>query len=338
MNFAVVVTSISAPNDALKSLASGALAHRGRFIVIGDAKSPVEFQLDGCEYYSVSRQRETGLKFAAACPLAKYSRKNIGYLLAIRSGVDCLVETDDDNIPRPSFWNARHRHVIGRVAVAEGWVNAYRYFTDAHIYPRGFPLELIAGAGEKAASLVEGNSFCAIQQGLADENPDVDAVYRMLLPLPISFDANTPVILPPRAWCPFNSQNTTFFREAFPLLYLPTYCSFRMTDIWRSFVAQRILWECDGSISFHAPTVFQVRNEHDLLRDFEEEIPGYLNNARMAQALMELNLRPGAENIRDNMISCYEMLVSIGLVKVEELPLLQMWFQDLHDIGKQESD
>ncbi|MBV5271274.1 MAG: DUF288 domain-containing protein, partial [Afipia sp.] len=74
-------------------------------------------------------------------------------------------------------------------------------------------------------------------------NPDVDAIYRLTLPLPQSFREEQPVALGRNVWCPFNSQNTTWWKEAAPLLYLPSFCSFRMTDIWRSFVAQRIAWE-----------------------------------------------------------------------------------------------
>jgi hypothetical protein len=56
-------------------------------------------------------------------------------------------------------------------------------------------------------------------------------------------------------WVRFNSQNTVFFLDAFPLLYLPGHVSFRMTDIWRSFVAQAAVSHHDGAIAFHAPTV-----------------------------------------------------------------------------------
>ena len=84
---------------------------------------------------------------------------------------------------------------------------------------------------------------CPIQQGLADGNPDVDAIFRLVLPLPMNFGRKPPIALCRGAWCPFNSQNTSWWPAAYPLLYLPAYCSFRMTDIWRSFVAQRICWE-----------------------------------------------------------------------------------------------
>ena len=91
------------------------------------------------------------------------------------------------------------------------------------------------------------------------------------------------------AWCPFNSQNTTFFRKVFPLLYLPAHCSFRMTDIWRSFVAQRILHHLGHPVLFHEATVWQERNDHCLHRDFLDEVPGYQNNHAIREALIRLD-------------------------------------------------
>ncbi len=329
-NAAVVVTSISAPNFPLKEIASGARAAGSRFIVIGDGKSPASFELDGTEFYSVNAQIETGLGFARLCPTAKYSRKNIGYLLAIRGGAPFIVETDDDNIPRADFWSARDRSVTGRVAPTVKWVNAYRFFSETSIYPRGFPLEELTREREAGLPCTgTATATCPIQQGLADANPDVDAIYRMLFPLPVDFDPNEPLLLPAGAWCPFNSQNTTFFPEAFPLLYLPTYCSFRMTDIWRSFVAQRLLWTCDWQLSFHRATVYQERNDHNLLRDFADEVSGYLNNARIATTLAALDLPHGPEHLTANLVACYEALIGLGLVGAEERPLLQAWLSDL---------
>ncbi|MHC4265647.1 MAG: STELLO glycosyltransferase family protein, partial [Planctomycetota bacterium] len=68
----------------------------------------------------------------------------------------------------------------------------------------------------------------------ADDNPDVDAVYRLTQRLPLTFRKDRRLALGNGSKCPFNSQNTTWFPDAYPLLYLPAYCSFRMTDIWRS--------------------------------------------------------------------------------------------------------
>jgi STELLO glycosyltransferases len=325
----LVVTSISAPNEALGSFATGSAAHDFHFLVIGDAKSPAAFQLNGCDYYSLDRQRETGLAYAEVCPTGHYARKNIGYLLAIRAGTDAIRDTDDDNLPRDSFWEILPRAQQTKTRRGQGWVNVYRWFSDAVIWPRGLPLDRIHHDLPLWEDLAVASTDCPIQQGLADENPDVDAIYRLTLPLPQNFRSDRRVVLGAGAWCPFNSQNTTWYPEAFPLLYLPAYCSFRMTDIWRSFVAQRIAWTNEWSILFHESTVWQERNEHNLMRDFADEVPGYLNNTRIATELDALPLAPGLKKIPDNLRLCYHKLVELELVGAQEIELLEAWLRDL---------
>lgn len=327
---AVVVTSISGPNAVLKALAQGCLERGGAFIVVGDSKSPRDFKLEGCRFYGLEQQRSLSLSYPKLCHEKSYTRKNIGYLLAIQSGAQFIVETDDDNAPIEGFWGPRNPLVIGDGVSGEGWLNAYRYFSKTNIYPRGFPLEQVLSSNANLPPRNESREAkCLIQQGLANGNPDVDAVYRMLFPLPLNFDQNRPLILGENLWCPFNSQNTTTFPEAYPLLYLPTFCTFRMTDIWRSFIAQRVGWTCDWNISFHSSTVYQDRNEHDLLRDFSDEVPGYLNNAKIAKALASLPLTRGPEAIESNMRMCYQKLIEIELIRPQEMELLEAWFSDL---------
>ncbi|NEP46076.1 MAG: DUF288 domain-containing protein, partial [Okeania sp. SIO2H7] len=135
-------------------------------------------------------------------------------------------------------------------------------------------------------------------------------------------------------WCPFNSQNTVWSPQAYPLLYLPAYCSFRMTDIWRSFVAQRICWENGWRVLFYSPTVYQERNEHNLMRDFEDEVSGYLNNDKIAKSLAEINLKSGEANLLDNLSKCYDALIGLGVVKPEEAELVEAWARDLTAILK----
>ena len=326
---AVVVTSIAAPNAVLGALAEGCRGRGHRFIVVGDEASPAEFRLEGCDFYGLKEQRETGFKFAELCPTRHYARKNLGYLLAARGGATVIAETDDDNIPRESFWAERQRRQSVPTAEGAGWVNVYRYFTDEHIWPRGLPLERVKDAAPEFDSLALADVDCPVQQGLADENPDVDAIYRLVAPLPVSFRRDRRVALARGSWCPFNSQNTTWWGEAFALMYLPAYCSFRMTDIWRSFVAQRVMWEQGWGVLFHEPTVWQERNEHNLMRDFRDEVPGYLHNAAICEALARIRLAPGAGRMGENMLACYEKLVGMSLVGAQELPLLAAWLEDL---------
>lgn len=325
----IVITSINAPNTALRAFAEGGAQHGFRFVVIGDTKSPADFALEGCDFYSVDRQLSLSSSFAALCPTRHYARKNIGYLVAARAGAQIIRDTDDDNLPRPAFWHDEVRRQSVPFAEGTGWLNVYRWFSEAVIWPRGLPLNQINTAMPAFESLPLVEADCPIQQGLADENPDIDAIYRLVLPLPQNFRTDRRAALGRQAWCPFNSQNTTWFRDAFPLLYLPAYCSFRMTDIWRSFVAQRIAWANGWSILFHEPTVWQERNEHNLMRDFEDEVPGYLHNATIGRELDALPIQAGVENIPANLRLCYQRLCELKLIGEKELPLLEAWLADL---------
>lgn len=299
------------------------------YIVIGDTKSPADFKMEGCDYWSVDKQLTLPFELAKITPTRHYSRKNLGYLLAIKNGSTELVETDDDNIPRAEFWSEKNREVKSHVFENAGWVNVYHYFTKNMIWPRGFPLEELQNKQFELSTLKNDSINCPIQQGLADENPDVDAVYRLTYPLPMNFEIKAKLALGKNAWSPFNSQNTYWFKEAFPLMYLPSFCSFRMTDIWRSYVAQRIAWECGWSILYHEPTVWQERNAHNLMKDFEDEIPGYSNNLNICKELQALALKPGKENISDNLITCYQKLIDIDVVGKEEMGLLKAWINDI---------
>lgn len=326
--YAVVVTTINPPTRAVEEIVRDAGQLGAEFVIVGDSKSPLDFDQPGATYLSLEAQRTAGFRYGEIAPARHYARKNVGYLAAIRNGASVLIETDDDNIPRPEFWAARQATVQARLCEAADWTNVYGWYADSLIWPRGLPLERVRTPPPPWNSLPETEVYCPIQQGLADENPDVDAIYRLVLPLPVDFRRRGPVALR-GAWCPFNSQNTTFFRPAFPLLYLPYHCSFRMTDIWRSFVAQRIAYLNDWGVLFHDATVFQERNEHSLIRDFEEEVPGYLNNDRIRRALGGLELTAGEARIPEAMRLCYRKLVDMALVGAEELPLLDAFLDDL---------
>lgn len=330
-NTFLIITSIAdQEHPVLKQFAEETSKHNIPFIVIGDTKSPKEFHLEGCDFYSIDRQKSLNFEIAKTLPTKHYARKNLGYLIAMHKGAKIIIETDDDNMPLDGFWDNRNKHVKTHLLSDKGWINIYKYFTETHIWPRGFALEYIQ---DNLPALENQSSIdCPIQQGLADENPDVDAIYRLTMPLPITFNKSDNIALGNNTICPFNSQNTTWFKEAFPLMYLPSLCSFRMTDIWRSFVAQRIAWTCGWPILFHYSTVWQERNDHNLMIDFRDEISGYSNNTLICNQLKELHLKEGVENISENMILCYKKLIELGLVDQQELFLLNAWLKDINSI------
>lgn len=329
----IVVTSIFEPNASLREIARGASINNWHFLIVGDSKSPTNFHLPGSDFFDLNAQQQLSFKLAKLCPVGHYTRKNIGYLLAIKDKSTIIIETDDDNLPLETFWESRTAYPNAIDVTGQGWTNVYSYFTEKHIWPRGLPLENILPQVKIFTEKELTSQYSPIQQGLADGNPDVDAVFRMTQTLPVNFENRSSIRLQSGLWSPFNSQNTTWYKEAFPLLYLPSYCTFRMTDIWRSFVAQRIAWECGWQIVFHKSTVFQERNEHNLLKDFEQEIPGYLLNNKIKSILEKAPLKSGVSNINSNLRVCYELLIEHGIINSsKELELLDAWLEDLEKL------
>ncbi|MBY0524326.1 MAG: STELLO glycosyltransferase family protein [Gemmataceae bacterium] len=320
----IVVTTINPPTPAIERI-SRLCANGWSAVVIGDTKTPKDWNSPGITYLNVEDQRRHFGALADALPYRHYCRKNLGYLYAIRHGAELILETDDDNIPYDSFGVGVSPEVGGRLVEGAGWVNIYSHFAPtSRIWPRGLPLDAINDDGRAIPLQVPVR--CPIQQFLVDNDPDVDAVFRLTHRAPVYFGRDSaPAVLAPGAWTPFNSQNTLFFPEAFPLLYLPCHVSFRMTDIWRSFVAQATLHGAGSSVAFHPPTAEQIRNPHDLMLDFGDEVIGYMRNREIARVLQ--NVLEKAQGHGDIAPQLWNALHGIDIIPDAEMPLLDAWFK-----------
>jgi hypothetical protein len=324
---AIVITTINPPSPTIHSIAAN--LPTWTCLVVGDRKTPSGWSHPGVTYLGLDAQRELFPAFAPLLPFNHYTRKNIGYLHAIATGANVIAETDDDNIPYDEFLDHVHVDATARPALQKGWVNVYRLFSDQRIWPRGFPLEKINHSLRCVPALGDpGPHHCPVQQYLADGDPDVDAIFRLTYNVAIKFKSDLYrqlIVLPPGSYCPFNSQNTVWWRETFMFLYLPSHVSFRMTDIWRSFIAQVCLHAMGLSIAFGPATMKQIRNRHDLLDDFRLEVAGYLNNSRIVEILSELQLSPARDAAAANLLLCYRKLVDIGIIPPDELPIAEAW-------------
>jgi len=323
----IVITTINYPTRSIKTIANN--KRDWTILVVADRKTPLDWNCQNVEQLSIKDQMTFDSEYARQCPLDHYARKNIGYLKAIKDGARVIAETDDDNIPKDNFLSSVSRNIKGRLVETPGWENVYTHFTDDKVWPRGFPLEYINRSFESPSSLAGESVFdCPVQQYLVDEEPDVDAIYRLTTKVDTKFRSNT-VVLSEGTFCPFNSQNTIWWPDAFVLLYLPSLVNFRVTDIWRSFVAQICLYKAGKKVAFGQATMFQNRNQHSLIRDFADEIPGYLNNARIMEMLRNINLLDGPDHIALNMQLCYEQLVEVEIIPQTELRLLDLWLRDI---------
>lgn len=320
---AIVITTISQPTKAVIEWAAIARTLDWKVVCIGDKKTPADWHCEGVDFISFERQRELYGELADAFPANHYCRKNIGYLYAIERGADYIFDTDDDNYPIAGYFESqlkrwtREEQTID-VVEAPRWVNVYGWFGRPDLWPRGNPLSANTSYGYHLSSSPGRN--VSVVQFLVNGDPDIDAVQRLLGEKPfVSFTPRPrPIGLAPQAWCAFNSQATLFSREAFPLLYLPCDVSFRMTDIWRSFVALAVLKAQGRGVAFDDPVAYQLRNAHNLLRDFQDEVVGYLNNDRIVDALTEVSRSSTDASATALAVRAYKLLCAIGITPPSE--------------------
>ena len=323
-NAIVCITSIQRATTAVKKFCALPVQ---KVIVAGDLSSPLDYELNHEKLdYLLQKQQNTEFpELSASLPWKSYTRKNIAFATAIKYNAELIIDTDDDNIPYEDFEILPFDSTYYVTDPEIGFINIYKAFTEQNIWPRGFPLPLLKNEDNFSDTLSQSKISVGIWQGLADGDPDVDAIYRLVVNSPCIFYRREPIVLNPGTWTPFNSQNTIFRKEVFPLLYIPHSVSFRYSDILRSWVAQPILWAAGYRLGFTRATVFQERNPHDYMKDFESEIPMYLSSIQACE-IIKSAVNP-QNSILGNMWSAYSSLCQAEIVKESELKSLSEWFK-----------
>jgi hypothetical protein len=320
----IVVTTIQNPSPQLKKLAA---IPGWRLVVVGDKKTPENWYLENCDYLSPQRQLELGYKLAQLLPWNHYSRKNIGYLYAIEHGAKVIYETDDDNEPVDGLNFFGCEAILPSVNTLDPCFNIYRYFDCPEIWPRGYPLSKIRAFSDFSLSSPY-PCILGVEQGLVNQSPDVDAIFRLTQDRSLHFENHQPIFLPEGVYCPFNSQNTFFHPIAYFTLYLPSSVSMRVSDIWRGYISQKLLWNRGANLAFFGPNAVQERNEHSLPNDFSLELDLYLKASLLIDRLTNFKFSTSQQPLQE-MLELYEYLVYEDFIQESELPLLKAWIEDL---------
>jgi hypothetical protein len=319
----IVITSIFNPTEAVIAFSK---MEDYQLIVVGDKKTPADWHCNNVDYMSIAQQETLEYELSKILPYNHYCRKMLGYLKAIKNGADYIIDTDDDNIPKDK-WNFPEFEQKYNCIPGDKWfINIYQLYTKQKIWTRGLPLRLINKDFQLEKDLFVNNCKVGIWQGLADEDPDVDAVFRLTNDTPCYFEEREPVVLSKGTISPFNTQNTIIRKELFLLMYLPTYVSFRFTDILRGLVAQPIMWLYDYQLGFINATVVQKRNPHDYMKDFISEIPMYQYCERVIELI--LNSISKSASIETNLYNAYKSLLKENIVCDNEMITLEAWLKD----------
>lgn len=324
----IVITSIYDPTDAVLSFSK---KKDYQLVVVGDKKTPEDWFCENTVFLPVEKQSEIGLHLNKTLPYNHYCRKMIGYLYSIAHGAEFIVDTDDDNFPKEDWSFPENKAVYSTINEGKGFVNIYQLYTDQVIWPRGLPINLIGKSFNLEKELSKRECRVGVWQGLADEDPDVDAIYRLTNDNACFFDKRGPVVLGKGTISPFNTQNTIVSKELFALMYLPTFVTFRFTDILRGLIAQPIMWLYGFQLGFTDATVVQKRNPHDYFEDFLSEIPMYKYCEKITDIACDVISKDVL--IEDNLYKVYEELCKNEIVESKELVTLEAWLKDLSEIN-----
>jgi hypothetical protein len=131
---------------------------------------------------------------------------------------------------------------------------------------------------------------------------------------------------------PFNAQAVVFSQSTFWGMLMPVTVHGRVTDIWRSYFTQRLMWDVGQRVAFCAPFVTQCRNPHNYLADFDGESDLYSRSGALVRRLLEWQPRSGslAGRIEEMAILMYETGI---LHEDRDVQLYTAWLHDLVAIG-----
>jgi hypothetical protein len=318
-------------------------------VVVADKKSVPSAQewfpdSHRVKYLTVQEQESLEFRTVDETPWNHFARKNIGYLYAIREGAQAILDFDDDNeIVMPITSTALlspfgGRDVRARSVNHPGAINVYNYFKPSdHVWPRGLPLDAASQSlsSRKASRVKVPRSQIAVWQHLAQLDPDVDAIWRQTHQLPLKFGKHAdPLVLEKGSWAPFNAQATVWTKAGFLPMRLPSTVHGRVSDIWRSYIAQPLLWNQNLSVAFAAPQ-FSVpsRNEHNYLGDFEAEISLYRQAGALMDHIVAMSEREQGLEKHDAMFKSYVELYEYGIVDIEDVNAAKAWIEDLMALG-----
>ncbi|MBU1046175.1 DUF288 domain-containing protein [Patescibacteria group bacterium] len=326
----IIITTINKKTEAIIKFSKK--LKDWNIILVGDKKSKNIKNEKNILFLSLKDQKNLGFETFNKCPYNHYTRKNLGYLYAIKNGADIIYDTDDDNLPYNNWSFPDFKIKIDLFSNKKSFINIYNLFTKEKIWPRGYPINRIKEKNKWTQT--RKNIKIGVWQGLADIEPDVDSLYRLIIGKKIKFKKRNPLALDKETYCPFNSQNTLWNKEFFYYLYLPSTVSFRFTDILRGYITQKLLWLENYYLGFTNASVYQKRNEHDLMKDFYDEISVFVNVENIIKLFSIIKFK-NKNNKAENIKKIYNCLYQEGFVKKEEIIRLNAW---LYDIKKIESE
>ncbi len=353
----VVRATMATPTSAVQRFAAMdgwclvVVADRGGSYHLPNAKGSVVF-------LSEERQEKLAryMAFVKTLPWNYAARKNIGYLFAIANGAEFIWDFDEHNTLDPSQTLERYTQAAAsnttllvpdtRLRKECGVFNPFPIFrpSEQGTWPRGLPLERVNVPGCKLAPryyLHEVPSkHVGIVQSLANQNPDRDSFNQLIQQNRITFQGayeDHPVVVPPNTISPTNSQATLYSRIAMWSLFLPTTVHGHFSDTWRSYITQALATRSDMLVTFAGPFVTRDHQPTNLTLSTDmmcDDLQMHEKLQRLVSYLLtEWRYDSPEPTLEGALERLYLDLYQIGVVKFEDVQLVQLWILALRSVG-----
>ena len=282
----IITTTINEPTIATKKFCKLAVKQDFIFVIVGDTKTPHEsyrkLENSNVIYLSPEQQEDLYKELSDTIGWKSIQRRNIGFVYAYDQGADIIATIDDDNIPYDNWGdNILINKEVEIELFSHKTSNVFDPISPTNhndLWHRGYPIELVPS---KNNIEYKGKTIrkIRIQADFWDGDPDIDALCRLSKMPVCKFNQFNP--FGSNQIAPFNSQNTFLSREVIPYYAVLPHAG-RMDDIWGSYIVQ---YYFPSSVIYNRATVYQDRNEQDLVTNLENEVIGYRNTLNLINDL-----------------------------------------------------
>mmetsp|Transcript_16910 Transcript_16910/g.36720 ORF Transcript_16910/g.36720 Transcript_16910/m.36720 type:complete len:600 (-) Transcript_16910:2443-4242(-) len=312
-----------------------------------------------------NEQKKLGYGISEHVPWDHFGRKNIGYLYAIQHGAKRVFDTAcDHNLMSPLSKQVTVSSLNKQTVSADfkmldkgsssALFNPFdqvsvrlwtQHKSPGKVWPRGFPLDNIlstekersgpfgvSSEGIMTESKMADTSDFGVIASLSTREPDVDAIYRMTKKLPLHITTrDARYVLNKGVVMPYNAQSSVHTQFSLWGLVLPLSVRERVSDIWRSYMVQRLLWDLGKHVVAVSPFVEHTRVYHTTIEDFEAEEDLYRKAGGMVDTM--LVFRPKSAHLAGRLEEAVIDLYERNFIQASDVYMFQAWIKDLCAVG-----
>ena len=240
-------------------------------------------------------------KIYSLFPYNDAHRRLLGLIFIKKYNPKRVIFIDDDNFVSSNIDFLKGHEIVSKKVSGKAvynknkWPNIYKYLKtqkNIPIYPRGFPWSKRNNQSFNLEYKKINKKFVLANCGFILGDPDIDAISRLFWKIRVNKILSKKKLILKGMFFPFNDQNTCIDGETSLLYYKPISAG-RNSDIWTSYLYNKISAIHDGIISYGMPHLTQIRNVHDYWKDFELEKKHNISTDYFAKLIMEVNCKKG---------------------------------------------